>query len=365
MLQQGAKESHRDVEGVNVAIFEFPPSKESQLPQDAGGQSPAPAAAAPPAPPPPPDRTVYALVGNLLIASDNEAVAASILGHLAHGPKGSLAEVPGFEKVMERCAGRRGFAAQTPGSLVRLPAGLRRGRPGGNAPSRSARQGKTTVEVIRNQGFGAIQGVGGFIDLAVDEYQVIHRTAVYAPKPYANSMKMLSFPNGRDFTPEPWAPRDVATYTTFYADVLNFFDNFGPMYDELFGEGEKGIWDQALEGMEKDVKGPHLNLRKELILNLGQRITMLTDYQLPITTSSERLLFAIEAKDEKAVATAIEKCVKNDSAVQRRVIDGRVIWEIVEKEQPKVPSISISLGEGAGMKARRLRQGGKTEGGPA
>ena len=33
MLQQGAKESHRDVEGVNVAIFEFPPSKESQLPR--------------------------------------------------------------------------------------------------------------------------------------------------------------------------------------------------------------------------------------------------------------------------------------------------------------------------------------------
>ena len=103
--------------------------------------------------------------------------------------------------------------------------------------------------------------------------------------------------------------------------------------------------------MEKDVNGPHLNLRKELILHLGQRITMLTDYQLPITTSSERLLFAVEAKDEKAVAAAIEKCMKNDPTVKRRVVNGRVIWEIVEEEQPKVPS--ISLGEVPSIVAKK------------
>ena len=47
-----------------------------------------------------------------------------------------------------------------------------------------------------------------------------------------------------------------------------------------------------------------------MILNLGQRVTLMTDYLLPITTSSERLLFAVETTDEKAVAKAVEKCLR-------------------------------------------------------
>ncbi len=37
---------------------------------------------------------------------------------------------------------------------------------------------------------------------------------------------------------------------------------------------------------------------------------MLTDYELPITTASERLLFAVEVKEREAVAKAMEKLFK-------------------------------------------------------
>ena len=93
---------------------------------------------------------------------------------------------------------------------------------------------------MRNQGYGAFQGVGGFVDVASDGYQILHRTAVFAPPPYTESMKMFVFPNGKDFTPQPWVGRDVATYFTAYVDILNAFDNFGPLYDEIIGE--KGVW---------------------------------------------------------------------------------------------------------------------------
>ena len=105
--------------------------------------------------------------------------------------------------------------------------------------------------------------------------------------------------------------------------------------------------------MKNDPNGPKIDLRKELIQNLGQRVTMITDYQLPITTSSERLLFAIETKDEKAVAKAMEKSMKNDPTVKRRVVGGRVMWEIVEEEQPKVPSISLGNPLGWRPKGKR------------
>ena len=59
--------------------------------------------------------------------------------------------------------------------------------------------------------------------------------------------------------------------------------------------------------MLDDPNGPKIDMRKELFVFLGDRISVLTDYKLPITTSSERLLFAIPAKDPKAVAKALEK----------------------------------------------------------
>ena len=107
--------------------------------------------------------------------------------------------------------------------------------------------------------------------------------------------------------------------------------------------------------MKTDPNGPHIDLREELITHLGQRVTMLTDYQLPITTSSERLLFAVEANDEKAVAAALEKCLKNDPTVKRRVIDGHVIWELIEEESAKVPAISLRRDPVAGAKKERAR----------
>ena len=208
-------------------------------------------------------------------------------------------------------------------------------------PPEKRRKGKTIIEIMRNQGYAAFQGVGGYVDVSADGYQILHRTAVFAPPPYTESMKMFVFPNGKDFTPQPWVGRDVATYFTVYVDILNAFDNFGPLYDEIMGE--KGLWKQTLEGMSTDPSGPQIDLRKELIANLGQRVTMVADYNLPITTTSERLLWAIETKDEAAVAKALEKCVKNDPTIKKREIAGHVVWEIVEEEDTGVPQLKVDV----------------------
>ena len=145
--------------------------------------------------------------------------------------------------------------------------------------------------------------------------------------------------------PQPWVPRDVATYTTFYFDILNAFDHFGSLFDELFWQGETGGWAETLEGLEKDPNGPQINLRKELIEHFGQRVSVLTDYQMPITTASERLLLAIEVKDAKAVAAALVKLLKNDPTFKRRDQNGLTIWEAVEDETPEPVAPDISFGE--------------------
>jgi hypothetical protein len=130
-----------------------------------------------------------------------------------------------------------------------------------------------------------------------------------------------------------------------YFDILNGFDNFGTLFDDLVGQGEPGVWEETKQSLKDDPNGPQIDLRKELIEHLGQRVSMLTDYQLPITTSSERLLFAIESTDDKAVAAAIEKLFKNDPTAKRREIQGHVIWEIVEDEAPPPAAPDISFGD--------------------
>ncbi|MGD0518192.1 MAG: hypothetical protein ABSA26_11715, partial [Thermoguttaceae bacterium] len=168
---------------------------------------------------------------------------------------------------------------------------------------------------------------------------------VYAPLPYKNAMKMLVLLNGKDYTPQKWVPREIATYSTLYFDVLNAFDNFGPLFDELYGSGDSGEWADVLRQEKDDPNGPRIDLREELFKKLGQRVSMLTDYELPITTTSERLLFAIESTDDVAVAKALQKWFGNDPTAKRREIDGHVIWEIVENEGPEMETPEVSLGD--------------------
>jgi hypothetical protein len=133
----------------------------------------------------------------------------------------------------------------------------------------------------------------------------------------------------------------VASYFTVYVDILNAFDNFGPLFDAVIDE--PGAWEGTLKGEKEDPDGPQIDIREELIKNLGQRVTMVADYNLPVTTTSERLLWAIESRDDAAVAKAIEKCVKNDPTIKRREIAGHVVWEIVEEESTGVPPLDVEL----------------------
>lgn len=284
----------------------------------------------------PPRQAFYCLTGNLLVAADDLDVIKGILGRAAGDVKDSLSETKPFQVVMERCATDYGDAPPQMRWFL-SPLGYAETARAATPPHRR-RKGKSILEVMRNQGVGAIQGMGGLADFSSEGYELVHRTAVYAPGPFEQSMKMLVLPNRDDFSPQDWVPRDIATYTTLYFDILNAFDHFGPLFDELVGQGTKGAWEETKKGLKEDPHGPQIDLRKDLIEHLGQRVSMLTDYRLPITTASERLLFAIEVKNVEAVALAVEKLFKNDPTIKLRKIAGHDIWEIVgeEAETPKM-----------------------------
>jgi hypothetical protein len=68
-------------------------------------------------------------------------------------------------------------------------------------------------------------------------------------------------------------------------------------------------------------------------MHLGQRVTIVTDYKLPITPASQRRLIAIEAKDAKALAKAVEKSMKGDPRVREQRLGDQIVWEILPEDE--------------------------------
>ena len=96
-------------------------------------------------------------------------------------------------------------------------------------------------------------------------------------------------------------------------------------------------WQSILNGLQKDPHGPKIDLRKELIEHLGTRVSLLTDYKVPITTTSERLMIAVEIKPGRRAGDGrrLAKFYKNDREMRKREFEKHVVWEAIVPEKGK------------------------------
>lgn len=300
--KQGAKRSSAAHHGVKLTIYESPPRR---------GQSQ-------------PLHAAYFIHEGLFVASDQVPVASDIAGRLAKPKKDTLASVSAYQAVMERC--QKGQPRIEP--QVRWfidPIGLAESF---RSWQEHRRKGETEyVKIARNQGFDAIRGIGGVVNLSDDQYDMLHRTYVYAPPPYELAMRMMVFPNGGDFAPESWVPRNISSYMSFQCDIVNAFDRCDTLFDEIYGD--EGVWQDTLEGIKEDTG---IDMRRHLIVHLGQRVNVITDYETPITPTSQRRLAAIEAKNPKALAQVIERSMRDDPRAKLRKVGEYDVWEVLPEE---------------------------------
>jgi hypothetical protein len=288
----------------------------------------------------------YFLQQDMLVAGDNVAVVEGILHALSEGREDSLASVKAYHEIMARCAASAGSLAPNLRWFIE-PFGyaevLRAA-----APLREKRKGPDLIKVFKNQGFSAVQGVGGFVNFSAGKYELLHRTMIYAPpvaghdpqdvNKYNLAARMLHFPAGGDLLPPAWVPHDVATCTSFNWDLPTAFNVVSTLVDEMVGE--KGVFSDVLDSLRDDPDGPRVDIGKDLVAHLGNRITIISDNQLPIGPKSERKVLAIETTDEQAVAAAIGKLMGAEKDSRRHEFQGHVIWELVDC-QADVPKLEI------------------------
>ena len=61
-------------------------------------------------------------------------------------------------------------------------------------------------------------------------------------------------------------------------------------------------------------------------------MTLISDYRLPITPESERLMVAFQVINPVTVMRTVNKAMENDPAAKKRIYNGHVIWEMVNEE---------------------------------
>jgi hypothetical protein len=236
LKENGAKRSERSVQGQNVIVYELKVEMEGD----------------------PQRRVAYCVKDEVLIAASEVAAIADILGRWGGDGTKAIGSYKPFVSIMDRCRSHAGEAKPD----VRWffdPFGYAAAAQILAEEVGEANENQEMVDALRKSGFEAIKGVGGFVHVLDGSYELLHRTAIHAPPPHTQSMKMLAFPNGGDLSAQDWVPAELAYYVTFHCDVKKAFANFGPVFDALFGEGEEGVWIDVLDSLKEDPNGPRID----------------------------------------------------------------------------------------------------------
>lgn len=326
MAAKKAVRSQRNLHGVSVTLLDVPKRDEQAAHQVA-----------------------YFIKENVLAASDNVKVIEGILARLADAGGESLATLPAFGSITKRCRAAAGELVPHARWFVE-PFGYAEAIRVASSADHPRHKGTDMLKILKEEGFTAVQGIGGFVNFASNQYEMVHRTFIFAPgdqngpQRFTLSARMLELPNGGQFTPPDWVPRDVASFAALNLNVKNAFENSKTLVNQIVGDE---VFEDVLESIRTDENGPKIDIRRDLIAHLGNRITIISDLQLPITPKSERLLVAVETTNAEQLAAAIDKSMETDPDAKRRDIGGHVVWEIVD-EQSELPMVTIENSPGFG-----------------
>jgi hypothetical protein len=291
------------------------------------------------------NKTYVTVVGNYLFACDHPEVTEQVLRQMTQPTANSLAAVPAFRTAMDRC--RAGFAdvSQPHVRWFIEPFGYAEvARATSLAPQKRKRD---LVKILSNQGFKAIQGLGGWVMLRTDNCEVVHRTFIYAPpvpdatdgNRYRLAANMLDFPNGGTLEPLPWIPRNLAYHMTFNWRTQKAFYASETLVNEYASDN---VFDEMLKSLKLDSNGPRVDIESELIAYLGDRATVISDYKMPINPKSERMIVAVEVTNTKKVAETVNKVMEADQTAKRLSFQGHTIWEIVNQDDAPVDKVQVT-----------------------
>lgn len=282
------------------------------------------------------EQVVITASDDRIVAANRESVVIETLQAIAQGGReASLVDNEYFQAVSKQVAERTDV--KEPGTEMHwFIRPLSMGRVIRDVAKVDRGNKVKILNLLENQGFDAVKAVGGTIVVRQGEFDLLHRGYVYAPPVtkqadrYRLAARVLQFPNG-DLQQLPgWIPKSTATATQMNWKMEDAFWALETLVDEAFNDK---IFRPTIGGIRDDEEGPQIDIEANVLPNLGDHLLLLTDNTDPVTIDSERLLVAIEVRNEAPIRLAVQKAMEVEPDVSKiDTIPGVDIWKVQRGE---------------------------------
>lgn len=276
-------------------------------------------------------RTVYYVaLPTILIAADQKYLAELLLKKLAGEKQNSLASRPEYQAVFQRCA--EDSKSNEPAQIRFFANPLAAGEAIRSIADPNAAKTRSPFDVLAKQGFDGIKGVGGTVDFASEDCEMVYRVKLYIPQAPTRALRVLAFANVPELDPPVWVGENATRYTVFNLNALTAFNNIGPLFDE-FLETE-GAWNDIIESFKTDKLGPQVDLRADLFANFGRQLSSTNAFDPEKPEEGEKFVFALNILEgkEQLVADALRKMFEADPDFKRVELAGCEFWSYAPQQ---------------------------------
>jgi hypothetical protein len=196
-------------------------------------------------------------------------------------------------------------------------------------------------------GLDGLKAVGGSFTAATDEYDDLSHFHVLLANPRTGVMQLPAFEQG-ETAPPPFVPLALESYLTWNWNMHVFYDRVAAILDQFRGEGST---DKAIDEEVSPELG--IDLKKDVIDNLGTRYTWVIGYEKPATFRGQQHVIAIELKDEELGAKTLETIMNKYPEVFEERSFGQATYhaimpeglkDLAEEDRPMEPCVAIMDG---------------------
>jgi len=295
MAERGATEALENIEGTELIIYRQPGDRQREM-------------------------AYLQRDGTLIVCSSAEILRAMVDAWDGR-PASKLADNSDFTAIMKRCAGDEGESPQITFFVDALELTKRVAR--GNLA------GQTLIALLPALGLDGVQGIGGSIAFATEQYDSVAHVHLLLDSPRKGIPEMLAL-RGGDLTPEAWVPADAVTYTSLNWDIPTSYAAFKTLYDAIRGDGALN------RDMGQRLSAPlGIDFEKEFLDALDGRVTHVSWMVKPARLNSRSNLVGMKLKDPKAFRkTWLKLTDKLQQQLERKAIGSTEYWQLRIPESP-------------------------------
>lgn len=278
-------------------------------------------------------KIVYIIDGDLLIVCDNLMIAKLLWQKASNIP--AVASVkPIAASAYYQMIKRRSTDQNEAFNFIQIDRYAEAIKLLGDKYAAGKLSSKSPTDGLKESGLIGFRATGGSLQLKpAPAFNRFVKGFIYAPKPWTGAMNMYQLTNIPCPEPPVWVSSKVSSFIAIQANPELIYDNIAPFFDAYFGEGERGVWADVVEGLEQDPMGPQINLKNDLVRYFDGQILVIRQALEPLGPESECSAYALRVKDANAVRSALEKLFNGDQTIKPDTIGQYNIWQCVPKKK--------------------------------